>query len=88
MKLPVIGAVTNRKAVTSTSCSDGAPFANPCTIDAINSDPTPSVDALVGACRRDIEVSSRISPIEPTRVNSAPIISRAATTISQTSVIR
>jgi hypothetical protein len=49
-------------------------------MDAISTLPTPSVVALVGACRRIMSSGSLIRPIEPTNAKKPPAtISRAIT---------
>src|SRR6056297_1324022 len=67
MKFAVIGAVRKRNRVISSSCIENEPLiSRKYSIEAISTPPTPSVVALVGACRRCSVSGSLSSPKDPT----------------------
>ena len=80
MKCALMGAVTNRKAMINTSCTEVSPNKNECTIEAIKSMPMPIVPTLVGACRRVIGSLNFSSPTTPARINPAATNKQIATT--------
>src|SRR5512145_540299 len=72
----------NRNSVISSSGTPGRPCAQDSAMLASSTPPTPSVVALVGACRRMKKSGKRSMPIAPTSVNTPPTTSSAATPIS------
>ena len=66
------GAVTNTNTVISNSCQLARPAQANTSADANKAQPTPSVLALLGPCRRLKKSSSRASPQAPTSAKKAP----------------
>ena len=76
------GAVMNRNSVISSSCRLGSPCSAKASAEATSTQPTPSVVALLGPCRRLRMSLNLASPHEPTSAKPAPPTSSAAMTIS------
>ena len=78
------GAVTKRNKVISSSRSAHSPCAQCQAMLASSSPPTPSVVALVGACRRWKKSRKRTSPIAPISEKAPPTTSSSAMRASTT----